>query len=73
VRGDTGHRQRVQRLEHEGAQAADEHRRISVDRADRRVWGEPPRPRRGEQADVRRVAGDARSHGPGEGGSQRLD
>ena len=59
VRGDTGHRQRVQRLQHEGAQAADEHRRIGMDRADRCARREPSRPGRSEQTDVRRVTGDS--------------
>ena len=48
VPGDAGHRQRVKGLQHEGPQTADEHRRVAVDRADRRIGGEPARPGSGE-------------------------
>ena len=49
VLGDAGHRQRVQRLQQQRPQTADEHRRVGVDAADRRSRLEPPLAGRIEQ------------------------
>jgi predicted PurR-regulated permease PerM len=43
VLGDSGHRQRVQRLEQQRTQSAHEHRCVGVDAPDRRIVGEPSR------------------------------
>jgi hypothetical protein len=44
VLGDTGHGQRMQRLQQQRTQSADEHRGVGVHPANRTVFGEPSRP-----------------------------
>ena len=62
VLGDSRHRQRMQRLQEQRPEAADEHRSVGVDATDRRVVGEPSGLVGVEQLEVTSVAHRARRH-----------